>query len=790
MIIKKLDTVESFGLDDEDIIVSSLDNEQLTLFFQIFSEGFYSDPIGSIIREITSNCIDANQVSGSEEPIVITFRKDLESDDYVLEFKDNGLGMDPQFMRDVYTKFLKSTKKDDDKQIGYYGLGSKSIFAYKRSSGEKYFNIKTTVDGMTYEYIYHFVDDAPKLQLLTNFTDLVSETGTTISIDIEAKDYHNVIHKLKSQTSYFRNVFINHYNFDNDFIIYEKENYLYRNRNHYSDVIHLVYGEVPYPINFDLIGSDYRYDLPIGVKVDINNVVPTPNREGIIYDDSTIELIRLKIKRTIQEIENDFITQNSNITDLDDYLRLKKRGKELKFTNPVTGNEDYLNISKLKFKKEIVFKPLEGVTFDESYYLFSEYPVYEYYANRGNRNRNGIHTKKYTPYTSDFYNPSDTTVTVMLESNGKLNRWDTEANYEIHGYRFNVVKHKKLSFNYLCNILGLNNRRITRFNVRNIDNIRDADGNLDPKKTKKAYLKFIKEREDANETNSRYELGRYLKIYKFRKLMKDYMDSKVLSNYSILTDDEKEELIQEEKDRNRQTRVVDKTRVFYKTDHMGYRYETTIAELKEPFILFYTTDDDSRDIRENLMDYRDLLTKLRWFNKIKFIHLNKTNYGKLKHLENMIHINDFFKVNNFAKYFKNVQLAQLIYQNLKGNYNFTSHVNKISDYHKSLKRLIVDHQYTYHTNLMTRVYNDNKSHILKLIQDNKVQGNYELIQAVKEYDIICNKLDILNFIDQDIPFEYLVEIVKNKKVLKLNDNIYGKCKINPSGSEHDVSSGN
>ena len=122
MIIKERQTVETFGIDENDVIISELDGESLNLFFSLLSENFYADAIGSIIREITSNCIDANKVSGSEEPIMITFRKHLETNDYVLEFKDHGLGLNPDEMRNVYTKFLKSTKKNDATQIGYYGF--------------------------------------------------------------------------------------------------------------------------------------------------------------------------------------------------------------------------------------------------------------------------------------------------------------------------------------------------------------------------------------------------------------------------------------------------------------------------------------------------------------------------------------------------------------------------------------------------------------------------------------------------------------------------------------------
>lgn len=148
---KKNIEIEQFGLDDTDTAyVSSISQSSQKAFFRMLTEGFYADAIGSIIREITSNCIDANTESGSDEPIIIKFEKDIESSDYILSFKDNGVGLSPERINDVYVKFLESTKKESEQEIGYFGLGSKTPFAYKRESGERFFYIDTISNGIKY----------------------------------------------------------------------------------------------------------------------------------------------------------------------------------------------------------------------------------------------------------------------------------------------------------------------------------------------------------------------------------------------------------------------------------------------------------------------------------------------------------------------------------------------------------------------------------------------------------------------------------------------------------------
>src|SRR5580765_3154758 len=73
MILEKLKTleIESIG-DTEDGIAAGIAEESLPFVFEFMSTQLYSNPIGSLIREITSNCFDSHVEAGVEDPVIIS----------------------------------------------------------------------------------------------------------------------------------------------------------------------------------------------------------------------------------------------------------------------------------------------------------------------------------------------------------------------------------------------------------------------------------------------------------------------------------------------------------------------------------------------------------------------------------------------------------------------------------------------------------------------------------------------------------------------------------------------
>ena len=123
--------------------------EAQSFLMDMMSDGLYSDKFGSIVREIASNCIDANTESGSTEPIRIKVTKPNSfANQGEISFSDNGIGISPQRIDDIFTLYFASTKRDGNEMIGGFGIGAKSPFAYT-----DVFRVVTRFEGTEYTYL-------------------------------------------------------------------------------------------------------------------------------------------------------------------------------------------------------------------------------------------------------------------------------------------------------------------------------------------------------------------------------------------------------------------------------------------------------------------------------------------------------------------------------------------------------------------------------------------------------------------------------------------------------------
>jgi len=86
---------------------------------KILSESFYSNPISSIVREIVSNAWDAHQMAGTKEAVKVSLY-DEEGQSY-FEVLDNGTGMSPELVEQVFTVYGESNKRETNDNIGGFG---------------------------------------------------------------------------------------------------------------------------------------------------------------------------------------------------------------------------------------------------------------------------------------------------------------------------------------------------------------------------------------------------------------------------------------------------------------------------------------------------------------------------------------------------------------------------------------------------------------------------------------------------------------------------------------------
>lgn len=337
--------VENISLVEEIIIgdfvqkEASISNKGLQFAIKAVSQGLYKDIYGSIVRELTSNCIDAHRAANKvEEDIIILLNKNIEDNTYYIEFIDFGTGMTPEFMNSVYMNYFDSNKRDSDLLIGGFGVGSKSPLGYSHINE---FYITTIVDNIEYKYMLYKTNTLPNLILLSKTTlETSCSNGTTVRLEMAKKDITLFCNAIKNQLLYFDNINvinkINTINFDciNNSKIYETDIFKTINpelNNNQHDInaifkLHLIVNNVIYSIDYDIIyktlldklktndlhylfNNINQYDIStifnkfkVGLKLDIKDVNVTLNRESIEYSDLSINNITDKMILLCQDV--------------------------------------------------------------------------------------------------------------------------------------------------------------------------------------------------------------------------------------------------------------------------------------------------------------------------------------------------------------------------------------------------------------------------------------------------------------------------------------------------------
>lgn len=172
--------------------------------YSAISDYIYKNKIGSIIRELVSNAVDASNKNSKAVEIFIPDEKDVTNGlpFYVQDFGD---GMSYETVTECYMTFFESTKENDKNVIGGFGIGGKTPFIYTKE-----FTIETTSpdDGIRRTFVAKKAvgDNEPTYEHLVHLD--IADTdikGTKISFFIEKiADIASFVNETKKQTLFFK----------------------------------------------------------------------------------------------------------------------------------------------------------------------------------------------------------------------------------------------------------------------------------------------------------------------------------------------------------------------------------------------------------------------------------------------------------------------------------------------------------------------------------------------------------------------------------------------------------
>lgn len=331
-----------------------LSSHARTYIFKMFSSSIYSNPIGTVVREITSNCFDSHVEAGVNYPVLIKKSYNNATNTHFLSFVDYGVGISPQRMFEVCGVYFESTKGDSNDQIGGYGIGMKSPLAYKRlqsdSSFDNSYYVITNYNGVKYTYCIHEDNYSPVISLMHE--EETSEiNGTEVRIIVLEKDLKKFQYEIVRQLYYFDSLIFEGFDdseITNDYTIVRCKNFIYRGHA-YSNNMHICLGKVAYPIDYSALNissSDYR--LPVALKFNIGDINVTTSREAIEYSDASVELIKQKLNEAKQEIIKMISKQYENVVTLEDYYEYLKNFGTLHLTDEIHLDFNFIKAKDVK----------------------------------------------------------------------------------------------------------------------------------------------------------------------------------------------------------------------------------------------------------------------------------------------------------------------------------------------------------------------------------------------------------------------------------------------------------
>lgn len=352
------DTEVADGIESTDF---EMDKENTSMMFTLLSDKMYSNKIGSIVREVTSNCFDSHIEAGVDQPVVIRFIKTKNNEDSEgygdFVFQDFGVGISPDRMKNIVSKYGASTKRHGDNEIGGFGLGFKSPWAYSDS-----FQVITRYEGIEYHYILYKGQKAPGYSVVSK-KETEKENGTKVVISVKTEeDYLKFIDEMKKQLKYFDQIlYIDIPEIDSDFKLFKLEHLIGNSVDadvYYNGIknknISLCLGKVNYPIDQEILRNctqeiNLKHGEPafnlyghsaFALKFDIGEIDVTPNREQLEYTDKTISAIKEKLVLAWKEIKEICSENIKEKVSLENYLNLIQENKDSITIN--SGDQKYL----------------------------------------------------------------------------------------------------------------------------------------------------------------------------------------------------------------------------------------------------------------------------------------------------------------------------------------------------------------------------------------------------------------------------------------------------------------
>lgn len=298
-------------------------------FFNILSSTLYKNQKLAVIREVLCNAWDAHIVANrTNVPVEVTVANNQ------IIIKDFGLGIPDEDMGPIYGVYGASTKQNDGKQTGGFGLGCKAPFAYT-----DHFQVISCHKGT--KTIYAISKSSASVNGKPGITPIVSiptdDTGLTVTIQLRDPGDAGVFISYLKKTVLHGDIFCTL----NDEVLPRigmpmiPGSFIFTSNLEMTSRVYIRYGNVVYPIErnheylplyekaakfAEVISDNSRGMFAVLFQAAPHSISVTPSRESLSMQEHTVKAITELLKNFVaQYSEKNF--EAAKFARVDEYYK-------------------------------------------------------------------------------------------------------------------------------------------------------------------------------------------------------------------------------------------------------------------------------------------------------------------------------------------------------------------------------------------------------------------------------------------------------------------------------------
>lgn len=289
----------------------------VSTIIEILRNRLYSKPIQTLTQEYMCNARDAHReaerngiANASQRPIQVTLPTELES---VIKFRDFGVGLSKERVKEVFVKYGVSTKRSDNLETGGFGLGAKSAWAYTDS-----FVVVSYYNGICSTYIAHTGNNKNGTFELVSEESTSEPNGIEVQVPVKTSDiykFKNAVYrtamfwKVKPELKGIANVEIPEEFSKNSSVTFEQDGIIVTDQSDfirsiyncsYHDKLFVLVDDIPYNISkfsyeidevrniHDVVRNGYTF-----IHIENGAVDVAASREEVGNDDNNKNKIRV-----------------------------------------------------------------------------------------------------------------------------------------------------------------------------------------------------------------------------------------------------------------------------------------------------------------------------------------------------------------------------------------------------------------------------------------------------------------------------------------------------------------